>query len=327
MSEILKATHEGQVHIGDMTLDVAMLENGTRVITQSAVFKALDRPVRGNPRMINIPVFMDAQNLQPFINEEVKGVINKIEYLNLKGKPQEGYNALILPQVCDLYLKAREAGVIKLKSQLDTAKKAEILVRSLSKVGMIALVDEATGYLQSVERAKNEFQEYLDKFIAQDAYKWVRAFPDSFFEMIFKMKNWSWRGVNNQPQVMGHYINDIIYSRIAPGILEELRVKNPKLESGARKTKHHSWLTPDIGHPKLKEHFSAVDALGKASGYNWDMFMQLLDRALPKFGHTMELLFPDPPPQPKKPPPPTSGDDDLDDMMGDALNKGKPPEK
>ena len=322
MSELIKATYEGQMYIGDMALEVAMLEDGTRVITQSAVFKALDRPVRGNARLINTPVFMDAQNLQPFINQSVRDVINKIEYLSLKGKVQEGYNALILPRVSDLYLKAREAGVIKLKSQKETAQKAEVLVRALADVGILAMVDEATGYLQAKERSRNEFQEYLDKFIAKEAFKWVLTFPDEFFEMIFKMKNWTWRGVNKQPQVMGHYINDIIYSRIAPGLLKELQTKNPKLPSGTRKHKHHSWLTKDTGHPKLKEHFSAVEALGKASGYNWDMFMQMLDRALPKYGQTMEILFPEPPPKPNKLPPPTSGDKNLDEALGKGLNKG-----
>ena len=67
MENLLKATHEGVMNINGAELEVAVLEDGTRIITQSAVFKALDRPVRGNARVINIPVFMDAQNLQPYI--------------------------------------------------------------------------------------------------------------------------------------------------------------------------------------------------------------------------------------------------------------------
>ena len=138
-----KAKYEGKLKIGDLELDVAVLENKQRVITLTAVFKALDRPVRGNARLINVPTFMDAKNLQPFICKDLRDVINKVQYINLNGKIQEGYDALIIPLVSDLYLKVRDDGKL-LKSQEDTAKKAEILVRSLAKVGIIALVDDKT---------------------------------------------------------------------------------------------------------------------------------------------------------------------------------------
>lgn len=92
---------------------------------------ALGREARGNARVIGIPAFMDAKNLQPLISSELQEVINKIEYTDISGRKQSGFNADILPLVSDLYLKAREIGVIKLKNQLKTAYKAEILVRAL----------------------------------------------------------------------------------------------------------------------------------------------------------------------------------------------------
>ena len=140
-----KAQFEGNLKIGETILDVAVLENGQRIITQAAVFVALSRPPRGNARVIGVPVFIDAKNLQPFIDEDIRKVINKIQYVNLQGRVQDGFDATILPQVCDLYLKARERGVITQRNQLETAQKAEVLVRALAKVGIIALVDEATG--------------------------------------------------------------------------------------------------------------------------------------------------------------------------------------
>ena len=50
-----------------------------------------------------------------------------------------------LPLVADLYLRAREAGILT-PQQIPTAQKAEMLVRSLARIGITALVDEATGY-------------------------------------------------------------------------------------------------------------------------------------------------------------------------------------
>ena len=77
---MLKSTHEGILKIGDTEISVAVLENGQRIITQSGVFQALDRPARGNARIDQIPTFMDAKNLQPYINQDLNSVINKVVY-------------------------------------------------------------------------------------------------------------------------------------------------------------------------------------------------------------------------------------------------------
>lgn len=53
--KITRATHEEKLKLGGAEIDVAVLENGQRIITQNGVFKALDRPSRGNSRVIGIP--------------------------------------------------------------------------------------------------------------------------------------------------------------------------------------------------------------------------------------------------------------------------------
>lgn len=282
MKEKLKATHEGELNLGEAKLDVAVLENGKRIITQSAVFKALGRPARGNSRVINIPTFMDAKNLQPLISKELYAVTNKVEYLDKNGKTQQGYDADILPLVSDLYLKARQENVL-LASQTDTAIKAEILVRSLARVAIVSLIDEATGY-QEV-RAKDALQVFLQKFLEEEKGKWVKTFPDEFFESIFRMKGWNWSIANKgqKPSVVGHYINNYVYSRIAPQVLSELKRLNPKDEKGNRKAKHPQFIDVDYGHPKLKEHLSILTAFAKASGHNWSNWNRMVERALPKF--------------------------------------------
>ena len=82
--KLLNATHEGKLKIGEVELNVAVLEDGTRVITQSAVFKAFGRTKRGRSkddiRVLNRPAFIDARNLQPFINEDLNRVLNLLEY-------------------------------------------------------------------------------------------------------------------------------------------------------------------------------------------------------------------------------------------------------
>jgi hypothetical protein len=91
---------------------------------------------------------------------------------------------------------------------------------------------------------------------------------------------------------VGKYTNNIVYDRLAPGILEELKKKNPKLSSGRRKHKHFQWLTEDIRDPRLREHLASVITLMRAST-EWNQFLRMLDRALPKYGDTIQLSLND----------------------------------
>lgn len=291
MSEILKATHEGKLKLGETELDVAVLEDGKRIITQTAVFKALDRPVRGTTRVINLPTFMDAKNLKPFISSDLESVINKIEYVNLNNKVQEGYDANIVPLVSELYLKAREAGSLH-ASQANTALKAEILVRSLAKLGITALVDEATGY-EDV-RVKGALQKILDQYLLEDAKKYQVTFPLELYKQWFRLNNWEWKEQNAQkrPGVIGKWTNKYIYERIAPNILHELERKNPKNEKGYREFKHFQFLTDEVGEPKLREFFGGLIALARATT-SWRKYTELVERAYPKIGDQLDLFLED----------------------------------
>jgi hypothetical protein len=285
---LVKASYEGKLRIGDAELDVAVLENKQRIVTLTAVFRALDRPIRGNARLINMPTFMDAKNLQPFIGADLSDVINKVKYINLNGKVQEGYDALIIPLVSDLYLKARAENKLS-ASQEDTAKKAEILVRTLAKVGIVALVDEATGYQR--DRAKDELSKILEAFVAKELQPWIKTFPADFYENMFRLRDLEYPGNGvKRPQYFGHLTNDVIYRRLAPMVLQELKEQAKKDEKGKLKHKLHQKLTPDIGHPKLKELVISVTTVMKLSDH-WSDFKGKLDRVHPAYNETMPLPF------------------------------------
>lgn len=290
MSNKLKATHEGKLNIGNSILDVAVLNNGQRIITQTAVFKALDRPSRGNSRVKGIPVFMDAQNLQPFINDDLKAVINKIEYLGLNGKKQIGFDANILPLVSDLYLYARQKGAIKTKNQLDTAKKAEILVRSLAKIGITALVDEATGY--QYQREKDELQLILKAYINDELLKWQKMFPDTFYFEIFRLKGWDYtvNGIKKRPGVIGTWTNKLIYEQLPKNVLEELKKKTPKNDKGNYTQRFFQSLTPDIGHPALTAQIYKVIGIMNISN-NWKEFKSNFNKMVDRNNGQMEINF------------------------------------
>lgn len=195
------------------------------------------------------------------------------------------YEATILPEICEVMLNARDCASSKKTSlgvnQQTVINRCDIIVRALAKVGIIALVDEATGYQKDKSRAKDELQKFLNQFLTEEASKWVKTFNDSFFEMIYKMRGWNWTYTNKRPGVVGQWINDIVYRRLGPGVLDELKTRNPKNDKGYKATKDHQFLSDELGKPKLKEHLAAIEALGRASDYDWDKFMALLDKAYP----------------------------------------------
>ncbi len=170
------------------------------------------------------------------------------------------------------------------------AEQCEILIRSLAKVGIIALVDEATGFQQEKDRIKNEYQKFLSQFMREEAAKLVKRFDDSFFETIYKMRDWTWNDSRKHPGVVGNYINNIVYERLVPLVLHESQERNPVIETGRKKYKHHQFLSEDKGIPKLFNHLAAVEALARAANYNWNIFMGMLDKAFPIQYQQLELF-------------------------------------
>ena len=289
--KILKATHQGTLRIGERELPCAVLEDGTRIISTGAVFKAFGRTNRGQRKtetgMIKAPSFIDAKNLQPFIDNDLERMIKPIEFLNTNGRQSSGYKAEVLPLICDLYLAAREANALTAK-QLPLAAVSEIIVRSLSKVGIVALVDEATGY--QADRAKDALQKLLEAYIAKELLPWAKRFPNEFYKEIFRLNKWTYHPLSvKRSQYIGKITNDIVYSRLPDGVLDELRQKNPPDSKGRRKYRHHQFLTEDIGNPHLEKHIASVIALMRASS-SWSGFKRLLEKAYPVANSQIELF-------------------------------------
>lgn len=288
--KIVGAILQGELIIGDLVIPCAVLKDGTRVLTQKGFSRALGRVKYSSKVVTKLPPFLSANNLKPFISEELQEVTTPIKFKSISGGGYKGYsygyNASLLPAVCDIYLQARKAGVL-LKNQLHYADQCEILVRGLAETGIVGLVDEATGY-QHI-RDHDALQKILELFISKELMKWQKRFPDEYYEQIFRLKRWQYKGRGfNPPQLVGRYTNDIVYDRLAPGVLEELESKNPKDEKGKRLHKHHQWLTEDIGHPALRDHLSGIIALMRAAP-NWTNFKRMLERSYPKPGTQTEF--------------------------------------
>lgn len=290
-SDLPKATHEGSMHIGDIEIACAVLEDGRRLITQSGFMRALGRARQAKGRDhydgdVNLPAFLTAKNLKRFITKELEVTSSQVEFKPHKGARAFGYPAELLPNVCGVFLDADEAGALT-SMQKHVAARARVLIRGLAHVGVTALVDEATGY-QEV-RDRYALQAILDQYLKKELAAWAKRFPDDFYKEMFRLKGWPMNPLQvKRPGVVGKYTNNIVYERLAPGILEELEKRNPKNDQGNRKGKHHQLLTEEIGHPALSQHLYAVIGAMRAHT-NWDDFLRFINRAYPRKNSNLEL--------------------------------------
>lgn len=295
-ADMPQASHEGAFQIGGTSIAAAVLPNGKRLLTQATFLRAIGRshrPPAGTGIMSTFdgtPFFLQADVLKPFITQELLASTTPIFFRDKYGNRSVGYDAELLPKVADVYLKYRDACHVAGKSVSSRYEQfiraCDILMRGLAHVGIVALVDEATGY--QYDRAHDALTRILEAFVAKELRKWVKTFPPEFYVEMFRLRNKEYTEKAKGLRYIGHLTNDLVYSRLAPGVLAELRNKNPVTEKGYRKSKHHQWLTDHTGHPKLVQHLDKLIAMMKMFD-SWDEFTARLDRALPKY-QQMPLL-------------------------------------
>lgn len=282
-----KATHDGPLQIGDILFDCAVLEDGTRVISELAFTRAMGlyrsgtQYTRRDDDSAQIPSFLTNKNLKPFVDKHLSGAHNSlIRYRMKRGTLANGIRAELIPKICEVWLDARKAGGLGPTQEM-IAEKAELLIRAFAHVGIIALVDEATGY--QYDRQKTELQEFLAEFLSEELRRWVKTFPNQYFKELCRLRNVTYRPDMRLPPYFGKITNDIVYQRLAPNVLEELQARTERDGvTGRRKTKYHQWLSEDLGHPKLIQHLGLVVGLMKVSD-TWDRFVEFMDKAAPSW--------------------------------------------
>lgn len=290
MSEkVLRSKYPGKLQIGDIDLECHVLEDGSRIFSSHDVLLAfgLDSDPKNQPRVLN--AFLDKIKVISLSDNELSSRLKTPIRFTRDGKggsPAIGYPAELIPAICNSVLKLSTS--YKLPFALnESAVRSRILLNGFANVGILALVDEATGYQEY--RDKRALQDILDKYLRQEYAAWAKCFPDEFYKEMFRLKNWEWKGMSiNRPSVVGKYTNNIVYARLAPGVLAELEKRNPASLSGHRKIRHHQFLTDEVGHPELNKHLYAVIALMKNSN-DWGQFTRSLARVFPVYGQQIEF--------------------------------------
>ena len=291
--EIKRATHGSDDHplrIGDIEIPCYVLEDETRVLSQRGVVGGLGMKYGSRGGADRLTGFLQGKLISPFVSNELLALIETpIKFKHSGGGGiAYGYPATILADICDVVLAARKAGVLQ-KQQDHIAHQCETLLRGFARVGIIALVDEATGF--QYDRTRTSLARILEAFVAKELQPWVKTFPDEFYAQLFRLRGLEYNAESvRRPQYFGTLTNDIVWKRIAPGVLKELKRVIPKTASGRRKATLSQALTRNVGYPKLREHLGATVAYMTVSP-DYPTFIKTLDAHRPRFHDQLELPF------------------------------------
>lgn len=283
-NKLPKAEYKGTLTIGDAELPCFVLNDGRRVISGRGMTAAIGMKGRGQGTSRISSLLKKKTNAS---TELVLAIESPLVFDSGAPLPTQGYEAPVLVQLCEAILDAHDKGELTTEEGQRYYRACYVLTRAFAKVGIIALVDEATGYQR--DRANDALAKILEAFIAKELQPWVRTFPGDYYEELFRLRGLAFpRDTVQRPQYFGVLTNDIVYRRLAPGVLEELKNVVARNEEGRPTVKYFQKLTTNIGYPKLREHLGAVVAVMKLSD-NYQDFIHKLDRIKPRYGEQMLL--------------------------------------
>lgn len=144
-----------------------------------------------------------------------------------------GYEATILADICEAFLEARNNINLSTRQKI-IADQCEILIRGFARVGIVALIDEATGY--QYERERFELQKILTAYVSEEILKWQLTFRDDFYKEIFRLWDLPFipKYIKNKPSFIGKLTIKYIYDQMPRGVIE-------KVKENIGKTKNGNW--------------------------------------------------------------------------------------
>jgi len=294
--EMLIATHLGILPIGGLQLECYVLEDGRRVFHKRGMAKALGLKSEGGNAFMKT---LSRKGLGSELDENLWDKINNpIVFKALGSDPAHGYEADVLVDVCKAVLRAKNADKLT-KSQDTIAAQSQAIVNALAKVGIVALIDEATGY-QS-DRSPDALRMLVDAYIEKEMREWEKEFPDDYYITLNKVYGsdpYVTRALGgvviNKPQHFGNFTNKFVYGPLENGeVLKELQKLNPQVDAkGSRKQRFHQFLKKGYGLEKLRAQRQEVLTMLKLSD-NINDFKRLYEK---RFGpldgqHTMFTDF------------------------------------
>jgi len=226
----MKAVASGTLNFGGREVDCYVLEDGRRVISQRGIQAGIGAAKDGKiDRLISrLPSRFADLNARP-----------TIEFITSTNAGSAavaiGRDRMFFVQLCDAYADAWAAGELHPKQE-PIAKVAMAIIRALAKVGIDALIDEATGY-QRV-RENDYLRRLLDHSLREEAGKWELQFPESVPRALAPL--WGVAYVSGpHPKELHRAYGQIYDMVLGKDVADEMRARNRETKAS---TNHHQWL-------------------------------------------------------------------------------------
>lgn len=271
----------GILDLGGSELDVYVLSNGDRVVALNKVVRAISGKEGGN-----LGEYIGVSALKPFIDKDL--ILGETREFSVPGTQfrGRGITAEHFLDICRGYVAALQSGALNTDRQREIAIQCSILLSSCAKVGLIALIDEATGY--QYERAEDALQVKLRAFIADELRAWEKTFPDELWEEFGRLTNWE-GPLHTRPKWWGKLVIELVYDTLDPDVADWLKANKPPPG-----LKWHQQLTENYGARKLVSR--CYEVIGMAKDCN-DM-RELRDKVAKHYGREFvqfTLALPIPP--------------------------------
>ena len=246
------AKYSGSLSLGDKPVDCYVLDDKNRVISMRATVKAIANDDNGD-----LLKYVGVKSLQPYIDSA--GISSRFVEFTIPGNPNKakGITAETFLDICSAYVSALTSGAPLTEKQRGIAINCSILLSACAKTGLIALIDEATGY--QYEREEDALQVKIRAFISEELRAWEKTFPDELWEEFGRLTHWQ-GSLQQRPKYWGKLVLELIYDAMDPDVAKYLKENKPKPR---HELNYHQWLSEDLGVKALTPHLNQVIGIAK----------------------------------------------------------------
>ncbi len=251
---LVKVTHYGTVHFGaDVECEALVLSTGERGFNRHQVMQ-----------VVGLHKDSKADRFRSFLAEIAPNALTLLDKKGSQVVMPSGQKANFVP--CDV-ITDFAAGVIRqaVTGKLHPQRQGLIepclaIQESLAKVGISALIDEATGY--QYHRAPDALQDLFTRLLRNTASDWERRFHPEFYEALYHLFGWYYdpaRPNKPKPFIVGKITLQWVYEPVFPAeILIEIKERQGS-------NKMHQWLTTEGGLRLLEQQRDAVMMIARVS--------------------------------------------------------------
>lgn len=289
----IKVTHQGTWKVGNsVEIDCYVTDTKLRLMSLRGTARAMTLKGGGSGALLRN---LKSKWIQPFLSDHLKewifgaetGTLPKI--YGVSGPTFIPFEATLFVDLCNAYIKAQRDGILT-EQQSAVADRLLEIISVFAKMGIVALIDEITGYQE--DREKDELQKLFRAYISPELLPWQKKFPDEYYKELFRLNNWEYNfhGIKKRPGVIGIWTNKLIYDELPPGIKDELKNSVPVSDAGNKTVRMHQFLTEDIGNPHLKSQIDQIMMLFRLSDNMEDMWHKF-NKARDRKKGQLELPF------------------------------------